>query len=122
MRYIPNTDLDRRQMLEAIGVGSVLDLFADVPSEVRLKRSLKVPPALSEAELGKHLRTLAGKNADADRYSTFLGGGCYNHFSPAIINHLVLRGEFLTAYTPYQPEISQGTLQALYEYQTLICL
>lgn len=122
MRYIPNTDLDRRQMLEAIGVGSVIDLFADVPAEGRLKRSLKVPPALSEAELGRHLRTLAEKNADADRYSTFLGAGCYNHFSPAIINHLVLRGEFLTAYTPYQPEISQGTLQALYEYQTLICL
>ena len=122
MRYIPNTDLDRQQMLEAIGVGSIIDLFADVPAEVRLKRSLKVPPALSEGELGKHLRALAGKNADADRYSTFLGGGCYNHFSPAIINHLVLRGEFLTAYTPYQPEISQGTLQALYEYQTLICL
>ena len=122
MRYIPNTDLDRHQMLEAIGVGSIIDLFADVPAEVRLKRSLKVPPALSESELGKHLRALAGKNADADRYSTFLGAGCYNHFSPAIINHLVLRGEFLTAYTPYQPEISQGTLQALYEYQTLICL
>ena len=122
MRYIPNTDLDRRQMLDAIGVGSVIDLFADVPAEVRLKRSLKVPPALSEAELGTHLRVLAEKNADADRYSSFLGAGCYNHFSPAIINHLVLRGEFLTAYTPYQPEISQGTLQALYEYQTLICL
>jgi glycine cleavage system P protein (glycine dehydrogenase) subunit 1 len=122
MRYIPNTDLDRHQMLEAIGVGSIIDLFADVPTEVRLKRSLKVPPALSEAELGKHLRALAGKNADADRYSLFLGAGCYNHFSPAIINHLVLRGEFLTAYTPYQPEISQGTLQALYEYQTLVCL
>ncbi|HYL81670.1 MAG TPA: aminomethyl-transferring glycine dehydrogenase subunit GcvPA, partial [Candidatus Acidoferrum sp.] len=75
-----------------------------------------------EAELGTHLRALAGKNADAERYSVFLGAGCYNHFSPAIINHLVLRGEFLTAYTPYQPEISQGTLQALYEYQTLVCL
>ncbi|HSB71397.1 MAG TPA: aminomethyl-transferring glycine dehydrogenase subunit GcvPA [Candidatus Methylomirabilis sp.] len=122
MRYIPNTDQDRRQMLEAIGVASVADLFADVPTEVRLKRPLRVPPALSEAELTKHLRALAGKNADADRYSTFLGAGCYHHFSPAIINHLVLRGEFLTAYTPYQPEISQGTLQALYEYQTLICL
>jgi glycine cleavage system P protein (glycine dehydrogenase) subunit 1 len=122
MRYIPNTDLDRRQMLEAIGVRSVEDLFADVPANIRLRRALKVPPALSEAELGKHLRALAIRNADADRYSIFLGAGCYNHFSPAIINHLVLRGEFLTAYTPYQPEISQGTLQALYEYQTLVCL
>ena len=122
MRYIPNTVADCRQMLDAIGVRSVEDLFADVPATVRLKRPLRIPPALSEADLAKHLRSLAAKNADADRYSSFLGAGCYNHFSPAIINHLVLRGEFLTAYTPYQPEISQGTLQALYEYQTLICL
>jgi glycine dehydrogenase subunit 1 len=122
MRYIPNTDADCRQMLDAIGVRSVEDLFADVPATVRLKRPLRIPPALSEADLAKHLRSLAAKNADTDRYSSFLGAGCYNHFSPAIINHLVLRGEFLTAYTPYQPEISQGTLQALYEYQTLICL
>jgi glycine dehydrogenase subunit 1 len=122
MRYIPNTDADCRQMLDAIGVRSVEDLFADIPAAVRLKRPLRIPPALSEADLSKHLQALAAVNADADRYSCFLGAGCYNHFSPSIINHLVLRGEFLTAYTPYQPEISQGTLQALYEYQTLICL
>jgi glycine dehydrogenase subunit 1 len=121
MRYIPNTDQDRRQMLEAIGAGSVQDLFADVPERLRLRRALKIPSALSEAELTKHLRALADRNADANRWSTFLGAGCYDHFSPAIINHLVQRGEFLTAYTPYQPEISQGTLQALFEYQTLIC-
>ncbi len=121
MRYIPNTDADCRRMLDAIGVRSVEELFADIPASVRLKRPLRVPPALSEADLARHLRALAAKNADADRYASFLGAGCYNHFSPAIIGHLISRGEFLTAYTPYQPEISQGTLQAMYEYQTLIC-
>jgi glycine dehydrogenase subunit 1 len=121
MRYIPNTEADCRQMLDAIGVPSVEDLFDDIPAAVRLKRPLRIPPALSEADLAKHMRALAAKNADTDRYASFLGAGCYNHFSPAIIGHLVLRGEFLTAYTPYQPEISQGTLQAMYEYQTLIC-
>ena len=122
MRYIPNTDADCRAMLQAIGVRSVEELFGDIPPAVRLKRPLKVPPAMSESEVGRHLRALAAANADADRYSMFLGAGCYNHFSPAIINHLVLRGEFLTPYTPYQPEVSQGTLQALYEYQSLVCL
>jgi len=122
MRYIPNTDADCRAMLQAIGVRSVEELFADVPPAVRLKRPLKVPPAMAESDVARHLRALAAKNADADRYAMFLGAGCYNHFSPAIVNHLVLRGEFLTPYTPYQPEVSQGTLQALFEYQTLVCL
>ncbi|HWT80940.1 MAG TPA: aminomethyl-transferring glycine dehydrogenase subunit GcvPA [Candidatus Methylomirabilis sp.] len=122
MRYIPNTDADCREMLDAVGVRSVEDLFSDIPATVRLKRPLRIPPALPEVELTRHLRALAAKNGDADRYSSFLGAGCYNHSSPAVINHLVLRGEFLTAYTPYQPEISQGTLQALYEYQTFMCL
>ena len=121
MRYIPNTDADCRQMLDAIGVRSVADLFADIPAAVRLKRPLRIPPALSEADLAKAMGSLAAKNADVGRYSSFLGAGSYNHFSPAIIGHLISRGEFLTAYTPYQPEISQGTLQAMYEYQTLIC-
>jgi glycine dehydrogenase subunit 1 len=121
MRYIPNTEQDRRQMLEAIGAGSIEDLFADVPEKLRLRRALKIPSALSESELTRHLRAMASRNADADRWSNFLGAGCYDHFSPAIANHLVQRGEFLTAYTPYQPEISQGTLQAQFEYQTLIC-
>jgi glycine dehydrogenase subunit 1 len=121
MRYIPNTDQDRERMLQAIGVRSVGDLFADVPEAARLARPLRIPAALAEADLMKHLRALAEKNADTDRYRSFLGAGCYNHFSPAVVNHLILRGEFLTAYTPYQPEISQGTLQALFEYQTLVC-
>ncbi len=121
MRYIPNTEADRRQMLEAIGVGAIEDLFADVPETLRLTRPLKIPPALAETEVVTRLRALAAANADTERYNSFLGAGCYDHFSPAIINHLVLRGEFLTAYTPYQPEISQGTLQALFEFQTLVC-
>jgi len=121
MRYIPNTDADRRQMLDAIGVGAVDELFGDIPEGLRLTRPLKIPPALAETDVVKRLRALAVRNADAERYNSFLGAGCYDHFSPAIIGHLVLRGEFLTAYTPYQPEISQGTLQALFEYQTLVC-
>jgi glycine dehydrogenase subunit 1 len=121
MRYIPNTEADRRRMLEAIGVGAIGELFADIPEALRLTRPLKIPPALAETDAVKRLRALAGRNADTERYNSFLGAGCYDHFSPAIISHLVLRGEFLTAYTPYQPEISQGTLQALFEYQTLVC-
>ena len=121
MRYIPNTDADCRAMLDAIGVRSSEELFADIPSRLRLKRGLNLPPPLSEAGLTKHMKVLANKDADVDRYSSFLGAGAYNHFVPAAVSHLVFRAEFFTAYTPYQPEISQGTLQAIYEYQTLIC-
>lgn len=121
MRYIPSTDADRQAMLRVIGVRSVEELFADIPSRIRLKRGLNLPPAMAEADLTRHMRALAGKNADADRYSSFLGAGCYNHFVPAPVYHLAFRGEFLTGYTPYQPEVSQGTLQSIYEYQTLIC-
>ncbi|MGH7369398.1 MAG: aminomethyl-transferring glycine dehydrogenase subunit GcvPA [Candidatus Methylomirabilaceae bacterium] len=121
MGYIPNTDADCRAMLDAIGVRSSEELFADIPPKLRLKRGLDLPPPLSEAALTKHMKALAGKDADVDRYSSFLGAGAYNHFVPAAVSHLVFRSEFYTAYTPYQPEISQGTLQAIYEYQTLIC-
>jgi glycine dehydrogenase subunit 1 len=122
MRYIPNTEQDRAAMLRAIGVKDAAELFACVPERVRFSRPLRIPRALSEPELARHMRELAGRNAEADGWSCFLGAGCYNHFSPAVIRHLAARGEFLTAYTPYQPEISQGTLQALFEYQTLVCL
>jgi glycine dehydrogenase subunit 1 len=121
MRYIPNTEADCRTMLDAIGVRSSEELFADIPSKLRLKRGLDLPPPLSESGLKRQMSALAGKDADVDRYSSFLGAGAYNHFIPAAVSHLVFRSEFYTAYTPYQPEISQGTLQAIYEYQTLIC-
>ncbi len=122
MRYIPNTDADVQSMLQVIGVRSVEDLFADIPKDVRLKRPLKVPPALGESALLRHLKALAARNADVESVTSFLGAGAYNHFVPVVSGQLLLRGEFLTAYTPYQPEVSQGTLQFLYEYQTFICL
>ena len=108
-------------MLEAIGVPSIDALFEPVPDRVRLDRALDLPPAMSEPDLMAHLGALAGQNADASRYAVFLGAGVYRHFSPAFVDQLLLRSEFYTAYTPYQPEISQGTLQAVFEFQTLVC-
>ncbi len=119
MHYISNTEEQKREMLETIGLSSVADLFQDVPQNLILKERLNLPDALSEIEVKKLLEGLAGKNRTS--IVSFLGGGAYNHFIPAIVNHLLLRGEFFTAYTPYQPEISQGTLQAIFEFQTMIC-
>jgi glycine dehydrogenase subunit 1 len=119
-RYIPNTDEDARQMLEAIGVASIDALFEQVPARVRLQRDLDIPPALSEPDLVAHLQALAGQAADPAKFAVFLGAGVYRHFSPSLVDQLLLRSEFYTAYTPYQPEISQGTLQAIFEFQTLV--
>jgi glycine dehydrogenase subunit 1 len=119
-RYIPNTDADVRRMLEAIGVPSIDALFEPVPAAVRLQRELDLPPALSEPDLMAHLGALAAQNADPARFAVFLGAGAYRHFAPSFIDQLLLRSEFYTAYTPYQPEISQGTLQAVFEFQTLV--
>lgn len=121
MDYIQNTDHDVADMLKAIGVSSVDDLFKDIPSEIRLCRDLRLPPELPEHDLLKHLTLLESHNASLDRIPSFLGGGFYNHFIPACVEQLAARGEFYTAYTPYQPEASQGTLQAIFEYQTMIC-
>jgi len=121
MRYIPHTEDDVRQMLDAIGVGSVEDLFSEIPPAVRLDRPLNLPKPLAEGELLREMERLASRNATSSRYASFLGGGAYNHFIPAVVDHLISRSEFYTAYTPYQPEISQGTLQAIFEYQSLIC-
>jgi glycine dehydrogenase subunit 1 len=121
MRYIPHTEEDIRQMLAGTGVNTVDDLFSEVPSDLRLKRPLDLPEALSEVELLRNLKALATVNATTENHLSFLGGGAYNHFIPAVIDQLISRSEFYTAYTPYQPEISQGTLQAIFEYQTLIC-
>ncbi len=119
MSYLSLTAADREAMLAAIGVSSVEELFRDIPAGVRLGRELDVPPALAEADLTRHLEELAAKNVIDD--VSFLGAGIYDHYVPAVVDAVLQRGEFLTAYTPYQPEMSQGVLQAIFEYQTAIC-
>ena len=121
MRYIPHTAGDVTEMLERIGVGTLEELFVEVPESVRLKRPFDLPEAVSETELLRELKALGAKNATPETYRNFLGGGAYHHFIPTVIDLLVSRSEFYTAYTPYQPEISQGTLQAVFEFQSLIC-
>ena len=121
MSYISLTDADRDAMLEPIGVATVDDLFADLPDGVRLGRELELPPALGEQELTAYFEQLAAQNAHEDGFVSFLGAGLYDHYVPAIVDAVLQRGELLTAYTPYQPELSQGVLQAIFEYQTAIC-
>src|SRR5262249_7937269 len=119
MSYLALTDADREAMLETIGVSSVDKLFADLPSSVRFDRELRVPPALDEQELTAYFEQLASENRLPD--VSFLGAGLYDHYVPAIVDTVLQRGELLTAYTPYQPELSQGVLQSIFEYQTVIC-
>jgi glycine dehydrogenase subunit 1 len=121
LSYLSLTERDREEMLAAIGVSSVEELFADVPAGVRFDRELDLEPALSEQELTRHLEQLASRNVDTSRELSFLGAGIYDHYVPAVVDAVLQRGEFLTAYTPYQPELSQGVLQAIFEYQTAIC-
>jgi len=120
-RYIPNTDTDAKKMLEAIGVSSMEDLFKDIPKELQLGRELNIEGPYSEMEIVRHMNNLSGKNKSTDDLVCFLGAGAYDHYIPSLIKHIAGRSEFFTAYTPYQPEISQGTLQAIFEYQTMIC-
>ncbi|USG63673.1 aminomethyl-transferring glycine dehydrogenase subunit GcvPA [Brevibacillus ruminantium] len=120
-RYLPQTDQDKREMLDTLGISRVEELFADIPEEVRFKGALQIPEALSEPELVKYFSSLAGKNANFSTHASFLGAGVYQHHIPSVVNHMLLRGEFFTAYTPYQPEISQGELQAIFEFQTMVC-
>ncbi len=121
MRYLPLSDADRSQMLAVIGAGSIDELFKDVPAEARLKGPIAgLPNHASEIEVERHLTRLARKNLVAGEVPFFLGGGAYRHHIPASVDHLIQRGEFLTAYTPYQPEIAQGTLQMLFEFQTQV--
>ena len=120
MTYIPHTDADRAAMLEAIGAARIEDLFEAVPEKYRFP-DLALPKALSEMEIMAELQGLQTANASAQEYPIFLGAGAYNHFIPSAVNHILLRGEFYTAYTPYQPEVSQGTLQAIFEYQSMLC-
>ncbi|MCH8921499.1 MAG: glycine dehydrogenase, partial [Chloroflexi bacterium] len=121
--YIPNTDEDRRAMLDAVGVATADELFADIPPELRID-GLDLPPALSELELMREMAALAARNqvpGDSASGGCFLGAGAYRHFIPSVVDHIIRRGEYLTAYTPYQPEISQGTLQTVFEFQSLVC-
>jgi len=121
MAYIPHTDRQRKEMLESLGLESVEQLFQEqIPSALRLGRDLDVPEAMSEIELRRHFSDLASCNVGAADMSCFLGAGIYDHYVPSIVRTIILRGEFHTAYTPYQPEMSQGTLQAIFEFQTMI--
>ncbi len=121
MRYIPNSPDERADMLRTIGLDSVEQLFQAIPESLRRRESLNLPPAQSEIELLKFLNALASRNATTESHLVFLGAGAYHHYRPAHIDALISRSEFLTSYTPYQPEITQGTLQAIFEYQTMIC-
>jgi glycine dehydrogenase subunit 1 len=120
MRHLPHTDQEKREMLVAVGVKSIEDLFASIPPSMRSSSALSLPAGMNEIELTAHLKTLSEKNRTCDSGPTFLGGGAYRHFVPAAVSELSSRSEFVTPYTPYQPEISQGTLQVLFEYQTMI--
>lgn len=120
-RYLPMTDQDQADMLAAVGAEKIEDLFADIPQAVRYNGVLPMSKRLGEPELLKHMRRLSDRNADFDRYTSFLGAGLYDHHIPVVLNHVISRSEFYTAYTPYQPEISQGELQAIFEFQSYIC-
>lgn len=122
MRFIPHTEEDRRQMLDALGIENTDRLFEEIPAGVRLNRELQVPGGLAEMELSRHLAALAGANTGVDETICFLGAGAYDHYVPSAVKHILSRSEFYTAYTPYQPEISQGVLQSIFEYQSMICL
>ena len=121
MPFIINTEREREEMLRAVGVNSFDDLIADIPEEIRLKRALDILPASDEPQVRKLLEGLAAANRSTSGYVSYLGGGAYDHFIPVAIKTIVSRSEFYTAYTPYQAEVSQGTLQAIYEYQSLVC-
>lgn len=121
MAFVPNTDADREEMLKIIGVEKFEDLIVKIPESVRLKKDLELPEKLSEYEVSKLLSKYAAKNVSADTHVSFMGGGAFDHFIPAIVSSIIERPEFKTAYTPYQAEVSQGTLQAMYEFQSMIC-
>jgi glycine dehydrogenase subunit 1 len=120
-RYLPMTEADKKAMLETIGVNSVDELFSDIPEKVRFKGEYNIKAAKSETSLMKELFQMASRNADLKTNVSFLGAGVYDHYMPVIVDHVISRSEFYTAYTPYQPEISQGELQAIFEFQTMIC-
>lgn len=120
MPYIPHTEADREEMLRTIGAGSIDELFREIPAELRVDGELSLPPALDEARLQTHLHEIAAKNVNMADYACFLGAGIYDRFIPSTVGAVISRGEFLTAYTPYQPEASQGYLQTIYEFQSMV--
>jgi glycine cleavage system P protein (glycine dehydrogenase) subunit 1 len=121
VRYIPSSPEERRRLLRAVGLESAEQLFDSIPAPLRLKRPLALPDPMAEADLAAHLKSLSRRNLDPEESASFLGAGAYRHFIPAVVDHLISRSEFYSSYTPYQPEFSQGTLQAIFEFQTLIC-
>jgi glycine dehydrogenase subunit 1 len=121
MSYVPNTPEEQQAMLEHMGLSSIDDLLAPVPADVRLDRPLNLPPALPEPDLKRLMSRMAGKNKNLDTTISFLGAGTYDHAIPSVVPHLQRRSEFVTSYTPYQPEVSQGMLQTIYEFQTMVC-
>lgn len=120
LRYIPMTEEDKQDMFKTVGIKHLEELFADIPDEVRFKGEMSLLPALDETNLMKEMSRLAGINKNTKEYPSFLGAGVYEHYIPSVVNHMLLRSEFYTAYTPYQPEISQGELQGIFEFQTMI--
>jgi len=122
MVYIPNTDKDREEMFKVIGVKNFEELISNIPQSLRVKGDLNLPPVLSEYEVIKHLRELSNKNQTVTTHPNYIGGGAYDHIVPVLVDHVLSRSEFYTAYTPYQPEVSQGTLQVMYEFQTCVSM
>lgn len=120
-RYLPMTEDDKQTMLRSVGVNDTDELFSDIPRKVRLKQPMNLKSPANEGDLKKELANMAAKNANLKQYHCFLGAGVYDHYIPSVVNHVISRSEFYTAYTPYQPEISQGELQAIFEFQTMIC-
>ncbi|PTM58471.1 aminomethyl-transferring glycine dehydrogenase subunit GcvPA [Desmospora activa] len=120
-RYLPMTEEDRQAMLAVLGISSVDQLFDEIPEQVRFRARLSLPEAMDEISLTRHMSRLAGNNTPLTQAVSFLGAGAYEHYIPSVVNHVISRSEFYTAYTPYQPEISQGELQAIFEFQTMIC-
>src|SRR5699024_391458 len=119
-RYLPMTETDKKEMLETVGVQSTDELFSDIPEDVRFNVELNLKQSTSEAELKNEFTAMANKNTNVKQYTSFLGAGVYDHFIPSVVDHVISRSEFYTAYTPYQPEVSQGELQAIFEFQTMI--
>ncbi|WP_277949874.1 aminomethyl-transferring glycine dehydrogenase subunit GcvPA [Priestia endophytica] len=120
-RYLPDTNQDQKEMFSLLNISSVDELFEDLPTEIRLEKELNIQPAISESLLVKKMQNFALQNRNANQYPNFLGAGTYDHYIPSVVNHIISRSEFYTAYTPYQPEISQGELQAIFEFQTMVC-